>query len=852
MPLSNALEARDADGRPNRINHAYLFSGPRGCGKTSSARILARSLNCEHGPTATPCGKCGSCLSLAPGGAGNLDVVELDAASHNSVEDMRELRDKAIYPPTSSRYTIFIIDEAHMVSRQGFNALLKVVEEPPEHLIFVFATTEPEKVLPTIRSRTHHYPFRLLAPKDMRGLLEGVVEQEGVAIDPQVYPLVIAAGGGSPRDSLSILDQLVAGAGPDGVDYELATALLGVTDDSLLDDAVRALSTRDAGALFGCVDRVVDSGLDPRRFAEDLLGRMRDLMVLAAVPDAVQRELIDTTPDRAEVLAAQSQSMPAGDITRYAEVLHEGIGEMRGATSQRLLLEVLCARMLLPSGGADVAALTRRIEALESGAGPVAAAPAGRPAPEPDDPADDAGFGEPDDAPVGGGSAADMVAAWRARRAGTPGAQQGQRPQSQPQQEPRPEPEAEPEPPRGADGPDAEALRAAKEAARKLREAAHVQEKAERQRIAMEQENAARRAEGLPEEPVADLDDDDTAGAPDDSRAAEESGLVTADPAAAETPGPASEDDVAGERGDVAPAEPEPEPESEPEEEPLDVAKLRTTWGDIMAAVDPGHMAARVLAASAVPLELDGDELTVGHHTGALANRLNAPEYSGAIAGAIRDVHGVELSVHFVVGMNRSGSRPRSRNATPGRGGDAGDGDSSDSPHARAAAPPEPNPAPEREPAPKQAQDDALPVWRKLARQRQQIDAQHHAAEEERRKREEAAQERRRQEMRAKRAAQRSADFGGNDHGGPAPDAPPPPEPYDDVPPPPEPYDVAPPPPEDGGWSGGPVASSSPAAPVDEAEEYINAAREVGSLDHRSQREVVMEMLEQELGARPM
>ena len=381
-PLMQAL-------RSGRVNHAYLFSGPRGCGKTTSARILARCLNCEQGPTPTPCGECDSCTALARGGPGTVDVIEIDAASHGGVDDARDLRERASFGPAQSRYKIYIIDEAHMVTPQGFNALLKIVEEPPEHVKFVFATTEPEKVIGTIRSRTHHYPFRLVPPARLQDYMQQLCDAEGVQVEPGVLSFVVRAGGGSVRDSLSVLDQLIAGSDEQGLTYERAAALLGFTDGELLDNAVTSFGAGDAAGVFRVIDSVIETGLDPRRFVEDLLERFRDLIVVSAAPDGAAAILRGLPGDQIDRMRQQAAAFGPASLSRAADIINAGLTEMTGATSPRVQLEIIAARVLLPAAGGEsgygarLDRIERRLEVggvptSEGGSAPVPQVPTGQ------------------------------------------------------------------------------------------------------------------------------------------------------------------------------------------------------------------------------------------------------------------------------------------------------------------------------------------------------------------------------------------------------------------------------------------------------------------------------------------
>ncbi len=653
-PLVNAVDG-------GRINHAYLFSGPRGCGKTSSARILARSLNCEQGPTSTPCGVCGSCVALAPDGPGSLDVIEIDAASHGGVDDARDLRERAFFAPVNSRYKVYIVDEAHMVSSQGFNALLKVVEEPPEFLVFVFATTEPDKVLPTIRSRTHHYPFRLVPPATLRGLLEKTCAAEGVTVEPTVFPLVVRAGGGSVRDSLSILDQLLAGAGAEGVTYRSAVGLLGVTDDALLDETIDALAAHDAAGVFRAVDRVVEAGHDPRRFATDLLDRLRDLIVLDAVPDAGGNGLLDSPSDRIDLMSQQAQALGSATLSRMADTVHEGLTEMRGTTAPRLLLELVCARMLLPGTDGSAVATLQRLERLErrmsiagehAGRPPAEAAPqespraAARPASAPEpvreaprEPARPAPAEPAPAAPAPAAAATGYVrpSQRRAQAAPAPAAPAASAPAPaaaddwpetvQPGSVRRSTPAPASTPPASPSTPPASAPSAAGPAP----------QAPSRPRVATDEPDIP-----LPPEPT---DDEDWPHPAQPSAVRAAAGRVQ-EPAPSVAPRPAAESSPAPRGGEPTPVVSANPPESEGT---LDTSDVRRVWPELLKVVRGHKRTTEALLKSAQVHDLAAGVLTLEATSPALAKMLGDDLNKDVIRAALQELLGVRWKVQVVV-----------------------------------------------------------------------------------------------------------------------------------------------------------------------------------------------------------
>lgn len=636
-PLSAALDA-------GRINHAYLFSGPRGCGKTSSARIMARSLNCEHGPTSTPCGKCDSCVSLAPGGPGNLDVTELDAASHNGVEDMRELRDRAYYAPAESRYRIFIIDEAHMISPSGANALLKVVEEPPEHVIFIFATTEPEKIIGTIRSRTHHYPFRLLTPPAMKGLLQRTVESEGVQVEDAVYPMVIEAGGGSPRDTLSLLDQLLAGAGPDGLTYGLARPLLGVTDVSLLDDAIETLANQDKPGLFAMVDHVIEAGHDPRRFAVDLLDRLRDLMILQAVPGAIDAGLVSAPTDRASVLTAQAQRFSGPQLTYLASTVNDRISDLTGATSPRLLLEIMCAHLLIGSTGPAAAAPA---SAAAPAPAPAPAANAAAVSPAPAGPATPGGAPAANSAVAGAQDPQSAAAAIIARRRAKSQEQQA----SAPSPAPTPAPTAQPQPQAPSQPesqPDAQPQAQPEQPAAAEAQSTQKPQGQEPQPQRQEAGDPWQRERQIPQAEVPEQQSAQSAQseAPHSAPAQEKHREPL------EKPVPARAEETAPEAAAQPASQPAPQTQAAAKPDGDFAEAVREKWVALRGSVGKRNKVAEIMLAEARVLGFRDGALTLGHTTGALAERINAPANNAVIVEVLKEEFQRDVAVNCVVGTD--------------------------------------------------------------------------------------------------------------------------------------------------------------------------------------------------------
>jgi DNA polymerase-3 subunit gamma/tau len=614
--------------RKNRVNHAYLFSGPRGCGKTTSARILARCLNCAEGPTDTPCGKCPSCIELARGGSGSLDVIEIDAASHGGVDDARDLRERATYAPVRDRYKIFIIDEAHMVTSAGFNALLKIVEEPPEHIKFIFATTEPDKVIGTIRSRTHHYPFRLVPPEPLMAYLELLCSQEKVPVAPGVLSLVIRAGGGSVRDSLSVLDQLMAGAGPNGLDYELAVALLGYTHASLLDDVVEAVAASDAATVFRAVDRVIQTGHDPRRFVEDLLERFRDLIIVQAMPESAQSILRGMPSDQIARLQNQAHNLGAAELSRAADVTNAALTEMTGATSPRLHLELLCARILLPSSEQTERGIAARIDRVERRLN-YAGNDVGSPA-------------SPD-------------AAVEAPRIARPEAV-SQRPVQVPQREPAPEPAPAPAP-----APSVPEARQPLTAPRVSTTDWPVDEtKASRQPA---QPSAPEQAQG----PAAERETAPAASNPAASNPAVSSPAVSGPPAPAPPASPQAQSVTAPAPAPASAPAPAPQAAAAaPGHAGADVEVLRRAWPEVLQTLAKIKRSTWALVEPNAQVgQFDGQVLTLAFSTTGLAGAFGRADHSENLRQAIHKTVGIDCQINAVAGGSRASASSVSSEPNP-------------------------------------------------------------------------------------------------------------------------------------------------------------------------------------------
>ncbi|MDR7383649.1 DNA polymerase III subunit gamma and tau [Promicromonospora iranensis] len=649
-PLMQAL-------RSGRVNHAYLFSGPRGCGKTTSARILARTLNCAKNtpetPIDTPCGECPSCVELARGGSGSLDVVEIDAASHNGVDDARDLRERATFAPARDRYKIFILDEAHMVTPQGFNALLKIVEEPPPHIKFIFATTEPDKVIGTIRSRTHHYPFRLVPPDVLSPYLEQLCGAEGVEVGGGVLPLVTRAGGGSVRDSLSVMDQLIAGATGGVVDYDLAVGLLGFTHATLLDDVVDALAARDGGSIFRVVDQIIATGHEPRRFVEDVLERLRDLIVIGVSGDAASAVLRGIPTDQLERMRTQAGRLGVAELSRAADLVNAALTEMTGATSPRLHLELLCARLLLPGADDGTAGLAARIDRLERGGIVASGAPAA-PGPGRDAAPDGAPAPEPTTGGLAGAAAARAVLDARKKR-GEPG---------QP---------AAPEPAR----PEAKAAPAAPVAA------------AEPSSAGEGASGPTARAEPEPEPAVQE--------SPAQESPAPESPVQQA-PA---RPVPEPADASASAAPSAAPAS------GSPGAEPgVTTETVRRRWPEVLGALAAARVTWSLVGPNAQVVALEGNTLKLGFAAPGLARTFSNARHTSAVEEAVYQTLGIRVRVEATLDEGPAGGGEASGGGTSG-GGPSGGASSGGGPSGGGAGPASGEPRREA-PAPTAA---AAPEW---------------------------------------------------------------------------------------------------------------------------------------------